>query len=284
MIVIKIGGGGGLDLAACRADVARLRAAGEAVVVVHGGSEGATALGEALGHPPHFLTAPSGVRSRYTDARTLDIFTMACARLNARLVAGLQGLDVRAVGLSGLDGRILVGRRKEAVVTVEDGRRRVVRDDRSGTVEAVNASLLRALLDAGYVPVVSPPAWSPDGPINVDADRAAALVARALDAETLVLLTNVPGLLRDRDDPASLIERVAEHDIDDAMNVAAGRMRVKLLAARAAVGGGVARVIIADGRRDRPVARALEGGGTTIVRRPAPANAGLALAYARAQS
>ncbi len=264
MIVVKIGGGAGLSLEACCDDVARLRAAGEQVVVVHGGSDAATRLGESLGYAPRFITAPSGVQSRYTDARTLEIFTMALAGLNADVVARLQARGVDAVGLSGADGRVLEGRRKETVVAVEDGRRIVIRDDRSGTVERVNASLLRALLAAGYIPVVSPPALSPDGPINVDADRAAALIAVALGADALALLTNVPGLLRDRHDPTSLVSRVDGDGMDASLGMAAGRMRVKVLAARAALDGGVERVVIGDGRQDHPITRALAGDGTTL--------------------
>jgi [amino group carrier protein]-L-2-aminoadipate 6-kinase len=265
VIVVKIGGGGGVDLEACCADVARLHAGGERVALVHGGSVAATQLGEALGHAPRFLTAPSGVRSRYTDARTLEVFTLALGGLNAEIVARLQARGVDALGLSGIDGRVLEGRRKEAVVAVEDGRRRVIRDDRSGTVERVNAPLLRTLLESGYVPVLSPPALSPDGPINVDADRASALVASALGAHTLIVLSNVPGLLRDPADLTTLVHHVrGDVELEAALELAASRMRIKLLAARAALHGGVARVVIADGRRDRPVARALAGEGTIV--------------------
>src|SRR5579875_1127637 len=186
MFVVKIGGGDGVNLEACCDDIARLRRAGERVVVVHGGSDAATRLGEELGHPARFITTPSGMRSRYTDARTLEIFTMALAARNRDIVTRLQERGVDAVGLSGLDGRALEGRRKEAVIAVVEGRRHVIRDDRSGSVERVNGPLLGALLQMGYVPVLSPPALSPDGPINVDADRAAALVATTLGARALV--------------------------------------------------------------------------------------------------
>ena len=265
MIVVKIGGGGGVDLEACCADVARLHAGRERVALVHGGSAAATRLGEALGHAPRFLTAPSGVRSRYTDARTLEVFTLALGGINAEIVARLQARGVDALGLSGIDGRVLEGRRKETIVAVEDGRRRVIRDDRSGTVERVNAPLLHTLLESGYVPVLSPPALSPDGPINVDADRASALVASALGAHTLIVLTNVPGLLRDPADPTTLVRHVrGAAELEAALVLAASRMRIKLLAARAALHGGVARVLIADGRCERPVARALDGEGTIV--------------------
>lgn len=264
MIVVKLGGGSGLDLAACCADVAALCSRGEQIVLVHGGSDAATRLGEALGHAPTYINAPSGVRSRYTDARTLEVFTMALGGLNAEIVTRLQTLGVDAVGLSGVDGRVLEGRRKETVVTVDpDGRRRVIRDDYSGSVERINVHLLRALLQLGHVPVVAPPAYSPDGPINVDADRAAALLAASLGATDLVLLTNVPGLLRDRDDPASLVTRIGGAGAwDEALSLAAGRMKIKVLAAREALRGGVRRVVIGDGRGQAPLTRALDGQGT----------------------
>lgn len=272
MIVIKLGGGGGIDLDACCADVARLCGEGQRVALVHGGSEAATRLGERLGHAPRFISAPSGVRSRYTDTHTLDIFTLALAGLNSAIVMRLQRHGVDALGLSGVDGRVLEGRRKEAVIAVEDGRRRVIRDDCSGSVERVNARLLCTLLQLGHVPVLAPPAFSPDGPLNVDADRAAALVAASLGAHTLLLLTNVPGLLREPSDPASLIAHIADDEMEQALGVAHGRMRIKLLAAREALQGGVERVIIADGRDDRPIARALAGAGTEITQQWPRAN------------
>jgi acetylglutamate/LysW-gamma-L-alpha-aminoadipate kinase len=133
-------------------------------------------------------------------------------------------------------------------------------------VERVNAPLLHLLLEQGYLPVLSPPALSPDGPINVDGDRAAALVAATLGAGTLVLLTNVPGLLREVSDPTSLVETVTSETMEEALALAGGRMRVKVLAAREALTAGLERVVIGDGRGERPIARALEGRGTVVRR------------------
>lgn len=267
MIIVKIGGAAGLDLANCCSDIARVIANGEQVVVIHGGSDRASALGEALGYSPRYIYAPSGVRSRYTDARTLEIFTMALAAFNTEIVTGLQQLGVNAAGLSGVDGQVLYGRRKTSVITVEDGRKRVIRDDNSGTVESANGELLRSLLAAGLTPVLGPPAYSSDGPINVDADRAAAVVARTLGADRLVLLTNVPGLLRDISNPESLITQLDASELDSARELAAGRMRIKLMAAQEALTGGVTQVTIADGRRERPLSDALAGHGTRITAR-----------------
>ena len=177
----------------------------------------------------------------------------------------LQSLGAPAVGLSGVDGGLLLGRRKEAVRTVDHGRVLLVKDDHSGTVEQVNASLIQLLFDAGYVPVISPPGVTPRGElINADADRVAAQIAVAMKAETLVLLTNVPGLLREPSDPSSLIAEVPRARLSAFQDFAYGRMKKKLIAAGEALQGGVERVVIASSLQPDPVERALEGMGTVI--------------------
>ncbi len=186
-------------------------------------------------------------------------------KVQTELVAGLGARGVRAVGLSGVDGGLLLARRKTGVRAVQDGKVVHLADDRSGTIEAVNAALLRVLLAAGIAPVVGPPAVTAEGEVvNVDADAAAAAVAGALGAESLLLLTNVPGLLRNPDDPASVVPRVARSEFEAALDLATGRMRKKLLAARAAVDAGVGRVVIAPSGGDAPVAGALAGSGTVF--------------------
>lgn len=266
-VVVKVGGGDGVDLDAVCADVAALAADGTPVVLVHGGHAETDRLAHALGRPPTYVTSPSGHVSRYTDRAALEVFTMAyCGKVNKAVVERLQALGANAVGLSGLDGRLLVGRRKESVRSVEpNGRVRVLHGDHTGTVEEVNAALLRLLLGAGYVPVVCPPALSYEGvPINVDGDRAAAAVAAALGARALALLSNVPGLLEDPDDAATLVPRLSPADEERALALARGRMKRKVLAAYAALRAGVGRGVIGDARAGRPVARALSGEGTVL--------------------
>ena len=264
--MVKIGGVEGLDYAAVCEDLASLVAGGRPVVVVHGGSAEASALGTALGRPPRWLTSPSGFRWRYTDRATLEVFAMATkGKVNTLLVERLQAVGVNALGLSGADGRLLLARRKETVQSVEDGKRRMVRDDFTGKVEQVNIELLHALLDAGITPVIAPLALSRENQlVNVDADRAAAEVAAALRAETLVLLTAAPGLLREFPDESSLIARLPRAQLEQALGLAQAGMKKKVLGASEALAGGVGRVIIADGRIDHPIAAALEGRGTTI--------------------
>lgn len=265
-LVIKIGGTEGLDYAAVCEDIASLTAGGRRIVVVHGGSAEASALGTALGHPPRWLTSPSGYLWRYTDRATLEIFAMATnGKINTLLVERLQASGVNAFGLSGADGRLMLAQRKAVVQSLEQGKRRLVRDDFTGRVERVDAVLLRALLDLGVTPVLAPLALSLENEVvNVDADRAAAMVAAALPADTLVLLTAAPGLLRHFPDETSLIAHLSRQQMPEAMALAEAGMKKKVLGASEALEAGVDRVIIADGRVPHPIASALDGRGTTI--------------------
>jgi acetylglutamate/LysW-gamma-L-alpha-aminoadipate kinase len=266
MIVIKAGGGTSLDIDAIVTDIVALRARGLDLVLVHGGAQTTNALAEALGHPPQFVTSETGHVSRRTDRRTLEIFEMVyCGQLNKMWVEKLQRHGVNAVGLSGLDGRIFEGTRKDTLRIRVDGRRMVLRDDWTGTVDRVNTSLLELLIQGGYFPVLTPPGASTTGDaINVDGDRAAAMVAGAMKAEALVILTDMPGLLRQFPDESTLIGEIPRGQADRFMQFAEGRMKKKVMGAVEAIGEGVSRVIFADGRVAEPISRALAGGGTHI--------------------
>jgi acetylglutamate/LysW-gamma-L-alpha-aminoadipate kinase len=266
MIVIKVGGGKDLNIDAIVADIAALQAAGQELLLVHGGAETTNEVAEALGHPPQFVTSESGYVSRRTDRRTLEIFEMVyCGQLNKMWVEKFQRAGVNAVGLSGLDGRIFEGIRKDTLRVRIDGKRMVLRDDWTGTVERVNTGLLRLLLENGYLPVLTPPGASEAGEaINVDGDRAAAMVAAAFGAQALVILSNVPGLLRNFPDESTLIREIPKSRANDFMGYAEGRMKKKVMGAVEAIAEGVQKVIFADGRVEQPVSRALAGEGTQI--------------------
>jgi acetylglutamate/LysW-gamma-L-alpha-aminoadipate kinase len=267
MIVVKVGGSEGIDYDAVCEDVAQLIEAGQRMVLVHGGSHLTNEVAEALGHPPQFITSPSGYTSRLTDRATLEIFQMVyCGQMNKNIVERLQRRGVNAIGLSGIDGRLWQGPRKKAIRAVENGKKRIIRNSLTGRVDEVNKDLLCNLLDAGYLPVLTPPAISYEGEaINVDGDRASGATAIALGATDLIILSNVPGVLRDFPDESSLITNVSRSEIDDvAENFAQGRMRIKLLGAKEAIDGGVARVVLGDARGESPVQRAFAGEGTVI--------------------
>ncbi len=266
MIVVKIGGARGINLDYISADVASVVKADKRIVLMHGAGNDANELGDKLGHPAKHVTSPQGYTSRYTDRETLEIFVMAaCGKINTFLVERLQKLDVNAIGLSGVDGRLLQGTRKDAIRIVENGKQRILRDDYTGKVEKVNAELLCTLLERNYVPVIAPLAISHQGDaINIDGDRAAAMIAGALNAEQLVILTNVPGLLQKYPDESSLIAHVDKDRVEASIDFAEGRMKKKVLGASEALALGVRQVIFADGRVEQPIQRALEGKGTVI--------------------
>ena len=284
--VVKIGGARAVDPAGSLADVASLREDGEPVAVVHGGSTAVDETLERLGIEPEYVETPSGVVGRFTDAETMEVFEMVFGHLNTQLVAGLQSQGVDAVGLNGVDGKLLYGPRKSAVRVVEDGTRKIKRGDHSGTIKRVNSDLLETLFEDGYTPVASPPMAGEDSearsvsnessgegtdprddevvPVNTDADRSAAHIAGALEA-TLVLLTDVEGIYADPDDPETLIESVeTPADWADLADAAEGFMERKVMAVEEALDGGAEEVVVADANAESPILSALDGGGTHV--------------------
>ena len=274
MLVVKVGGSLGIDYDSVCRDLASFIQSGRRAILVHGGSAETNALSERLGKPPRMVTSVSGYESRYTDRETLTIFEMVyCGKMNKGIVERFQKLGVNAVGLSGLDGRIWQGRRKSTITIVENGKRRVLRDDYTGRIESVNLDLLNLLLDHGYTPVLTPPAVSHEGEaINVDGDRAVAVLGAALGVDKLIILSNIPGLLRDLEDETSLIREVPVEEADSFMEFARGRMKKKLLGAVEAVQQGVEEVIFGDARLPDPISQALSGRGTVIRRRTKDVN------------
>ncbi|MHB1261822.1 MAG: [LysW]-aminoadipate kinase [Thermoplasmatota archaeon] len=262
-LVVKLGGGANLDIDAVLRDLAALQ---RPWVLVHGGNAELNDVSEKLGHKPRFVTSPGGYTSRVTDLETIRLIQMVYrGRINGDLVLRLQALGVNAIGLSGVDGRLWQAERKEAIRVVENGRKFLLRDDYTGKIVRVNVDLLRLLLSNGYRPVLTLPALASDGSaVNVDGDRAAAAVAAALGAPELIILSNVPGLLRDVNDPASLIASISKTDLASGQSVALDRMKKKLLGAEEALAGGVAKVILGSANRATPVQDALAGVGTVI--------------------
>ncbi len=267
MIVVKVGGSKGINLEAVTSDLAALHRAGQQIILVHGGSHETNEISTQLGHPPRFVTSVSGYESRYTDRATLEIFEMVyCGKINKAIVEMLQQKGVNAIGLSGIDGRLLEGTRKDAIKIIEpDGKRKVLRDDFTGKVEKVNLELINLLTGAGYLLAITPPAISYAGEaINVDGDRAAAMIAAAIKADQLIMLSNVPGLLKKFPDESSLIATVAKNELEAAMQYAAGRFKKKVMGAAEALDYGVGQVVFADARIEQPITAALNGKGTVI--------------------
>ena len=264
MITVKVGGSivDGLHHSFV-ADVAALAPKG--VVVVHGGGKEVSRVCAQLGKEPRFVTSPGGIRSRYTDMETAEIFTMVMSgRINQGIVRMLQKSGIPAVGLAGADAQIIRARRKKRLVIVnERGRPQAIDGGYTGRITEVNGEFLGSLLERGMVPVVSPVALSEEfESLNVDGDRAAAYVAGAVGADTVVFITDVDGLMMD----GALVPRLTLPEARDVRPKVGPGMEKKILAAVEALDMGVEVAAIASGRRERPLERALAGEGCTVIR------------------
>jgi len=265
-MVVKYGGRAAGDMDAFSADVAEVFRSGQQVIIVHGGSTEIDRLAARLGVPMRSMTSPDGLSARITDDSTLEVVTLALAgAVQPRLVTALLAAGAPAVGLTGIDGGLVRAARRSARRTVSDGRQIVRRGDHSGRITEVRTTLLRCLLDAGFLPVICPPVLAGDQtPVNADADQIAAAVAAAMHATVLLLLTGAPGVLADAADASSVLA-VCEVPAVGPPPYRAGGMGVKLLAARAALAAGVPRVLIGDARIAGPVRSALAGAATTVL-------------------
>jgi len=254
--VLKLGGGAGVNHEAVLRNLAARIQTGEHWVLVHGASDAANRLSEAVGHPPQTITTPGGhtsrytdATSRYTDARTIELFSAAAGSVNQQMTAQLASYGVRAVGLAGPN--IIHARRKEAIRAIREGRQVIIRDDFSGTITGIESSVIHTLLTAGLTPVIAPLAMGAAFErLNVDGDLVAAQLARSLGADTLIILSNVPGLLRDVNDPNSVIPSFPMDEITRYEGFAGGRMKKKVMAAADAQ---LERTILADSRLDQPI-------------------------------
>lgn len=262
MILIKVGGGADINLGGIAADLAEL---GREAVVVHGANACRDELAARLGVPTRRVTSESGVESTYTDPEALAVLTMAYAGLaNKRFVSHCQRHGVNAVGLSGLDGALVRGRRNRGIRVVENGRRRLLYD-LSGKPTAVNVELLRLLLGAGYTPVLTVPILDEEGEaINSENDDVVALLQRSLPSDEVIELIEAPGLLGDFRKPDSLLECIGLDELRRFESGASGRYRRKLMALRKIMESGCRRIVVGDGRLAHPLRSALDAEGTVI--------------------
>lgn len=261
MIVTKIGGS-----IATQADpvLDELEATGP-TVLVHGFGPQTTQRAGERGIEPRWIRSPDGVRSRFTDEPMLDVMQEAATEVAHDLASELAERGIAHRRLDGREGLLQAEAKPALRHQREDGRVMLVRGNRSGRVRQVDPAPVQRALDEGALPLVTPLARDEEGPVSVDADRAAAAIAAALDAEELVLLTDVDRVLDGRGDP---IHELDPDGIDELLEtgVAEGGMLRKLVAAREALEGGLQRVWIANGRRADPVSRARGGHATEVTR------------------
>lgn len=227
--------------------VALLHELGINVVVVHGGGPQATNLSEKLGIPVETING-----RRITDAQTLEVVKMVFnGKLNTDLLAAMKKYKVPAIGLSGVDGGLIRAKQRPVVkvTDAETGKTRDVDFGFVGDVVAVNASVVHHLLAGSFVPVISAMAGGDDDAVyNVNADVIASRLAVALCAEKMILLTDVPGVLRDKNDFNTLISHIDRSTLNEMLEgVVVGGMKTKLEACKYAIEQNIPRVHVISG-------------------------------------
>ncbi len=237
-------------------DLTLLSFVGIKVVLVHGGGPEITETLTRMGIQSRFV---GGLR--YTDKETAEVVRMVlCGKVNKSLVHILNAFGARAVGLSGIDGGLITCEKESEELGFV------------GKITQIDIGLLLDCLNAGYIPVVSTVGGDGTGNIyNINADTAASALAGALKAESLILMTDTPGLLADQKDATSLIKKVYVSDIPSLINdgIISGGMIPKVQCCKEAIRRGVERVFITDGRVKHSILLELlsdEGSGTMFVK------------------
>ncbi len=262
MIIIKIGGGAAINLQGIAQDLAQVN---EPLVIVHGANALRDELAAKLGIEKRVLTSASGYASVFTDREMLEVMMMAYAGLrNKHLVELCQQNGINAVGLTGLDGRLIQGKRNRGIRVKENGKIKMKRD-LSGKPRRVNKGLLELLLTNGFTPVITVPIVDENGfAVNSENDDIVALLQSVLHAEKVIQFIEAPGFLEKADDPDSLIPAMNFRELEQREAQAEGRMKRKILALRKLSDFGPVEVILADGRVEHPLENALNGEGTVI--------------------
>ena len=262
MYIIKVGGGAAINLEGIVRDLATLD---EAAIVVLGANAVRDAIAERLGTPKKTLTSVSGYTSVYSDEQAMDAIMMAYAGLRcSRFVELCQRNNVNAIGLSGIDGQAVQGQRNRGI-RVREGKKTIMKRDFSGKPKRVNTALFRLLMDNGYVPVLTIPIIDENGhAINSENDDIVNVLQRELGADKIVQLIEAPGFLEDKDDPTSLLAELSRSELERREQQVESRMKRKMLALGRLMQDGVSKVIISDGRTDKPISDALAGKGTII--------------------
>ena len=267
-MVIKIGGHAMVNemiLEDTIKDILLLYFVGIKPVIVHGGGPEISEKMEKFGLKPKFVEG-----LRVTDKETMEVVEMVLdGKVNSKIVTTFIRNGGKAVGLSGKDGLLIVAKKKE--MRMKKGEEEVIIDlGFVGETELVNPEIIRILLDNGFIPVVSPVATDLSGnTYNLNADVVAGDIAAALKAKKLIMLTDVPGILKNPEDRSTLISRISLSELEDmrVKGVLKGGMIPKVDAIIKALKSGVEKAHIIDGSRPHSILLELftkEGVGTMV--------------------
>ena len=250
-ILIKYGGHAMIDddaMSSTARDTVLLKYVGMKPLIVHGGGPEISRSMDKLGKEPKFIKG-----LRVTDEETMEIIEMVLVgKISTEIVSELIKHDGDAISVSGKDSSLIFAHKKEVSKIDEE----IVDLGLVGEVDEVNTKLLEMFLDNDYIPVISPVGIAEDGAsLNLNADTAAGEVASAINAEKLIILTDVPGVLRDPSDPSSLIQKIRISEVPDLIEqgIITGGMIPKIETCVKAIENGVKSCHIIDGRKDHSI-------------------------------
>lgn len=251
-ILIKYGGHAMIDedaMSSTVRDTVLLKYVGMEPLIVHGGGPEISRSMDKLGKEPKFIKG-----LRVTDEETMEIIEMVLVgKISTDIVSQISYHDGKGISLSGKDSRLIFAYKKPvSKVTSESGGEEEIDLGLVGEIDCINTDLLEMFLKNNYIPVISPVGIADDGSsLNLNADTAAGEIASSVDAEKLIILTDVPGVLRDPNDPDSLIQRIKIDEVPDLIEegVISGGMIPKIETCVKAIEDGVKSCHIIDGRK-----------------------------------
>jgi acetylglutamate/LysW-gamma-L-alpha-aminoadipate kinase len=237
------------------------------LVIVHGGGPQINETLKNMNKEPKYFKTPSGFMTRFTDEETIEAAIMSLGGINnKRLVEALQKKKINAFGFSGIDGGVIEAERKDKILVLLNGKRIMKRGEYSGKVVDVSTPIIEFLLKNKYLPIIAALAKSKEGDIvNVDGDRAGSFVAKALNADILISLTDVDGIYKNFNDKNSIIKSINFTQLENLLESLEGGMKKKAYAALEALKLGVKKVIICSGLIESPIFSALEKNEGTVI-------------------
>ena len=263
-IVIKIGG----DLLKENlnyviSDLVKIHADNKKIILCHAGADIVTTVAEKMGKPQIFTFSTKGYKARYVDEETRDIYLMVVAGLNnKRIVKEMISQELPAVGISGVDGGLIIADRFKKAMVILDGKKKL-KDNYTGKPSKLNVQLIDTLWEKNYIPVIASVAISEDNEIVAgDSDRISNAIAVATKADKLILLTDVDGVL---DKNNKLINHINNRSAESILENVTGGMKTKLITALKSASEGIKQVIIASGLRENPILKALANENCTII-------------------
>lgn len=257
MIIVKAGGGKKIRLDYILQDFAQVQGK---KIFVHGANNQLEILAKKLNFKMDFIKSRTGQISRYTNPKVLELIYMVyCGKVNKKIVEQLQTLGVNALGLSGLDGQLVIAKKNAFTIGVLNNRLKVIRDDQTGQIIRINTELLTSIINFGIVPVITVPAIDDSGQaINVDGDKLACEIAISLKADRLVYLTEEKGVLKNFEkNKNDYFKVISSQNYYQALTSAQGRMKKKIIAAKKTSSFGI-KVYIGSGVTKNPIKNLLK--------------------------